>query len=146
MSESTFKKQDLRGSSILGGLKLEWSLFWETLTGEDVVIEDADNKDPFLSGKLDILNLEQIKVMTKALSTDRKKLNQKLESLNKELDMNSIKLESLRLVGGDTQETVERINELSDLGQALGDQLDKINDRLRMTREREVRLKEELHF
>ena len=94
-----------------------------------------------MTGQIETLGLEQIRAITKALSSDRKKLNQKLESLRKEIDLNSAKLEALRLVGGDFEQTLQNINSLHDLGESINSQLGKINDRLKMARAREDRIK-----
>ncbi len=140
MADKTSSKKSKK-HGYFDGLKTEWNLFWETILADD---EDSDEsaqkaqtKDPFITGKLESLSLEQIKAITKALSSDRKKLNQRLESLNKELEDNTAKLESLQLVGGESEETLQRINELTDLGQSLSEQLDKINERLKIARARE---------
>lgn len=129
----------------VNGLKTEWNLFWETILGDDapeeIVGENTKTKDPFVTGKLESLSLEQIKAITKALSADRKKLNQNLEKISKEIHENTAKLESLKLVGGESEETEQKINELNDLGQTLSTQLDKINERLKIARSREDAIK-----
>ncbi|MNL75896.1 hypothetical protein D3C87_2017750 [compost metagenome] len=83
------------------------------------------------------MTVAQVREITKSLSEGRKKLNQKLEILNKEIDLNTAKLESLSLVGGDKDATLKRINELSDIGQNLTDALMKLDDKLRLAREQE---------
>jgi hypothetical protein len=70
-------------------------------------------------------------------------LNQRLEALNKELDLNAAKLDSLRLVGGETSLTENRIHELSDLGQKLSLELNNVNQRIKLAHERENILNEE---
>lgn len=133
--------------SIVKSLRNEWSLFLEAFQGEE---NETDNKsemksqDPFVSGQLEVLDLDQVREMTKALVEDRKKLNQKLESLSKELDLNSAKLESLRLVGGEENEVMNRIHELHDLGQSMATAMQKLDKKLRAIREQENRLNEEL--
>jgi chromosome segregation ATPase len=137
-----------QSKSFVNGLKTEWSLFWESIVGDDEVISVSEQeKDPFLTGRIGQLSLDKIKVITKALSQDRKRLNQRLESLNKELDLNAAKLDSLRLIGAEAADTECKINELSDLGQAVSDQLAKIDERLKLARRREKELREgpELH-
>ncbi|MFV8248839.1 hypothetical protein ACES2I_16755 [Bdellovibrio bacteriovorus] len=129
--------------SIVKSLKNEWSLFLEAFQGEDAD-ETKPSQDAFATGQLEVLDLEQIREMTKALVEDRKKLNQKLESLSKEIDLNSAKLESLRLVGGEEDETMSRINELHDLGQSMAQALQKLDKQLRNIREQEDKLNEEL--
>ncbi len=139
--EVSQKKKKQIKTGYFEGLKTEWNLFWETVLGEEEIPEGADTKDPFVTGKLEVLSLDQIKAITKALSSDRKVLNQRLEALNKEIEENSQKVESLKLVGGEPEEAVRKINELSDLGQTLSEQLNRINDRLKIARSREDAIK-----
>lgn len=127
---------DDSSKSIVKTLKNEWSLFWEAFQGE--------KQDVFADGKLEVLDKNQIKEITKALLEDRKRINQKLESLSKEIDLNSAKLESLRLVGGEAEVTLSRIHELNDLGQTMSDALSKLDSKLREVREKENQLLEEM--
>lgn len=90
------------------------------------------------------MSLEEIQEITKGLVEDRKKINQKLELLLKEIDLNSAKLESLKLVGGDVDTTLNRINELNDLGQTMADALLKLDEQLKNVRDEELRVKEEM--
>ena len=145
----TRKKQSTKAKKpnrvgYLEGLKTEWNLFWQTILGDDETAENPEIKDPFITGRLEILSLEQIKAITKALSSDRKLLNQRLEAINKELEENTARIESLKLVGGDVDEASEKISELSDLGQTLSEQLDRINSRLKIARSREDQIKKSL--
>lgn len=130
--------------SLVNSLKNEWSLFWESISGEEDEEQNGEKldgrEDPFVTGKLSILTLAQIRAMTKALSQDRKRLHQKLESLHKELELNTAKLESLRLVGGQDEETIQRINELNDIGQTISDELAKLDSRLKLARDKEIEI------
>jgi len=130
------------GSSrgIVNALKHEWALLWEAFSGNDE--ETNESNDAFCTGKLEVLTVAQVREITKSLSEGRKKLNQKLEILNKEIDLNTAKLESLSLVGGDKDATLKRINELSDIGQSLTDALMKLDDKLRLAREQEDEVSE----
>lgn len=135
--------------TFVGGLKTEWNLFWQTILGDDAEhgedsvenVNTEKSRDPFITGKIETLSLEQIKAITKALSSDRRKLNQRIEAVNKEVEANSLKLENLKLVGGETEETLNRLNELSDIGQNISEQLNRINDRLKIARATEDQLK-----
>ncbi|WII72518.1 hypothetical protein QJS83_01370 [Bdellovibrio sp. 22V] len=129
--------------SIVKALKNEWSLFWEAFQGEDKEVP-AKTAEETLDGKVEVLSLDQIREMTKALVEDRKKLNQKLESLSKEIDLNSAKLESLRLVGGEEDDTMKRITELHDMGQSMAMTLAKLDKQLREIREQEDRIHEDV--
>ncbi|MFN9066210.1 MAG: hypothetical protein ACK5V3_03205 [Bdellovibrionales bacterium] len=110
-------------------LKIEWHLFWEGLFG--------DSSDKGESSTLSPLSREKLNEITKELSSKRKQLHKQLETLNKELDANSVKLESLKLVGAETDETLQRISQLSDKGHALSEELEKLNAKLQFVRERE---------
>lgn len=116
-------------------LATEWSLFWESVTNDRPVLEED-----FGHEGLQPLSLKQIQDMTKGLSSNRKKLNQKIETINKEIDLNTAKLESLKLVGGEELDTIQRIHELSDQGQKLVIELQKIDEQLKATRLVEARL------
>ena len=125
-------------NSLVNNLKNEWSLFWNSLSIDFV---ESESEDPFKSGKIQVLSLEQIRDITKALSKNRRQVNQKIESLNKEIELNSVKLESVRLMGTQDEDIVLRINELSDQGHLLSQELSKIDERLKLIRrtEEEVR-------
>ncbi len=140
-------KIEMRNDGFVQGLKTEWNLFWETILGDEDSESERDEeiltKDPFVTGKLETLSLEQIKAITKALSDDRKILNQRLEALNIQVEESTEKLESLRLGGGEPDETLQAINQLTDLGQNLSEQLNKIDERLKLARAREDEVKQE---
>lgn len=110
-------------------LKHEWSLFWESLFG--------DHKKPEELAYPTGLTRENLKELTKELSSKRKQLHKQLETLNKEIEINAAKLESLKLVGAETDDTEGRINQLSDKGLELSQELQKLNQKLQFVRERE---------
>lgn len=140
--DSSKKKKSHNHGGYFEGLKTEWNLFWETILGDDEFEENKEAiKDPFVTGKVEVLNLDQIKAITQALSADRKLLNQRLEALNKEIEENTAKAESLKLVGGEPDEAEKKISELTDLGHSLSEQLNKINERLKIARSREDLIK-----
>jgi len=131
--------------SIVKALKNEWSLFWEAFQGEESESKtEKSEQNSFDNGKVEVLTLDEIREITKALVQDRKKINQKIESLSKEIDLNSAKLESLRLVGGEEDGTLKRIHELNDLGQSMAEALNKLDKQLRQIREQENRIQEDL--
>jgi hypothetical protein len=137
--------------SILEGLKTEWALFWDTLFAEDEnetseSKSESTTKDPFETGKIEVLSLDKIKEITKALSKDRRTLNQKIESLNKQLEEKSSQLENVRLVGGTEEEIIQEMNMLSDQGSILSQKLSKINERLKVARKREDEIKKSVNL
>ena len=115
------KPHSVERPSFVDALKNEWQLFWAGL---------KSSEDEFDRAELQPLDLPKIKALTKTLSDERKKLNRRLETIQKEIELNTAKLESLKLVGASPEETVERISELTDLGQLVVDQLSKVDNRL----------------
>ncbi len=110
-------------------------MFWHGLVGDSE--DHAEQQDLFPIARLESLTLEQVRELTKVLSMDRKRLNQRLEAIQKEIESHAGKLETLRVMGGNTEETVNRLTQLSDLGQTIGHELTKLNDRLKVARGRE---------
>ncbi len=133
MNDEGSKSGSNSSSSLVNNLKTEWSLFWNSLSGDFVESEsEAHLQDPFKTGKIQALSLEQIRDITKALSKNRRQVNQKIESLNKEIELNSVKLDSVRLMGIEDDQIIFRINELSDQGHLLTQELTKIDERLKL--------------
>lgn len=138
-NDKTNKKNKLKSvaeepDSFVDGLKNEWSLFWENFIGDDEVQKE-------LLPDQAVLTIEQMKAITKALSSDRKKLNLKLEEIRKEIEESATRLETLKLVGSPAEETLQRLGELSDQGQSVNEKLNKVNERLRLARRREDEIK-----
>jgi phosphate uptake regulator len=125
------RMEDDSRSSLIKTLKGEWKLLWEFFTEEEENVPVHEKES---------LSLEQIHQVTKDLSEDRKLLNQKIEKLNKEIDLHAAKLETLRLLGSEEDNTLKRMLELTDLGQNLGNALQKLDLKLRRTRLQEEEL------
>lgn len=123
--------------SFVESLKNEWNLFWAGFQSDDEVAEVAKNKPEDLS-------LDQLKSIKKSLSDERKRLNQRLETLRKEIEINTAKLDSLKIVGGKIDETLQRLSELNDSGQQISEQLARVDHRLKLARTQEGRLRSEL--
>lgn len=134
-------------SSILKSLKNDWALLWgsfsegsspsasvalaaqEKIADLDLGSEDLQKIDP-----------QQLEFLSRHLSQRRKILNQKLESLNREIEMNSTKLETVRLVGGEEEEILNRISVLTDLGTNVNAELSKLDEKLSFARKKEQEL------
>jgi|GEM_PF-2148366 len=117
-------------SPVVDNLKAEVALFWNSLVNSKkiVIIEEE------LNGHVDSLTPEKLKVLTKNLSSSRKNLNRKLEAITKEIDSNSARLETLKLVGADQDETLRYIEELNEIGQGLSQKLHEIDEILKQCR------------
>lgn len=124
-----------KATGFVDSFKNEWSLFWEGLTGtQDGFVDDAE----FGRMKPQPMSLKQIKEITRALSHEKMKLNQRLESIHREIEINTAKLQSLQLVGAPSEETLARINELTDQGQKLASELQELDQRLNLVRKTQV--------
>jgi DNA repair exonuclease SbcCD ATPase subunit len=115
--------------SLVKNLKTEWSLFWDSISGDFI---ENPPEDPFESGHVKILTLDQVKEISRSLSKSRRQVNQKIESINKEIE---------HVSGKEDEETMRRIHELSDQGQALSQELSGIDERLKRVRAAEEQLK-----
>lgn len=127
-------------NGFVDSFKNEWSLFWEGLTGSEVEIRSHQDEE-FALMKIQPMTMKQIKDITKGLSEEKMKLNQKLESIHREIELNTAKLQSVQLMGGNSDDTLLRINELTDQGQQLTSELEKLDSRLNLVRKFEVREK-----
>lgn len=128
--------------SIVNSLKNEWSFLWEALQSDKKV--SGVIEEDFGDGTLEVLTLDKIREITKILVDDRKRFNQRLESISKEIELNTAKLESLQLVGANDDDVVKRIHELHDLGVQMAETLSKLDKKLRHIRDQEDVLQEEL--
>ncbi len=109
--------------------KIEWSLFWGGLLG--------DHEKTSGEGSLRALTRDQVLKLIKDLSAQRKQLHKEIESVNKEIEASTAKLESLTLVGSKQDDTLARLNQLSDVGQALSSELHTLNQKLKWVRSHE---------
>lgn len=87
--------------------------------------------EDFRTGDIPALPLPFIEEMMRGLSLERQKTNQQLERINKEIELIQLKMESLKIVGGDLGSSVERINELTESGFSLSQKLEKIDLKLK---------------
>ena len=85
--------------SLVEVLKNEWALFFESFIEEPE--EEKTNKELKHEKYLEAIELEDIFELKRVLSEQRKKINQQLETLHKEIELNSAKLESLKIVGSE---------------------------------------------
>lgn len=130
---------DIKKTTDTGFLK-EWRMFWKGIIGDEAPVE-TPMEDPFETGKLEVLSPEQVKALIKAMSSDRRSINQKIEKLRKAVEEATEKIETLKLVGGDTEEALQEIEKYSDQGAKLSGQLEKLNEKLKVARAREDQIK-----
>ena len=123
--------------AIVDTLKTEWTLFWDSLMGDH-------EKDPFDSSEVQKLSLDQLKEISKSLSSEKKKINLELEKINKSIEASTTRLENLKLVNGDLDETLDDLERLSSEGDQLSQKLQRLDGRIQKAREykRHLSLKE----
>ena len=127
---------DDSSKSIVKSLKKEWSLLIEAFQGEE---DDPEGElEIYDKGKIEVISRDEMRELTKELTENRKRINQQLEYLSKQIEESSARFEGLNLVGGDTSETENRIQELNDLGLNLTEALSKIDKKLRDVRDKEM--------
>jgi hypothetical protein len=90
--------------------------------------------DSFRAGDLPAMKPQLIEDMMRRLSKERQKTHQQLERISKEIELLQLKMESLKIVGGDLDESVDRINQLTESGYNLTQKLEKIDSRLKEIR------------
>ncbi len=125
--------------SIVKSLKNELSMLLEVFQTENKDEAQQEHGLDFLEE----MDSEEVHDAIKVLSQQRRALNQKLESVQKELDLNVAKLESLKLAKADFSDVEKRIQELSDLGAAVSENLENVDKELRNYRVREDELQAE---
>lgn len=125
--------------SIVKSLKNELSMFLEVFQAENKEETQQEHGLDFLEE----MDSEEVHDAIKVLSQQRRALNQKLESVQKELDLNAAKLESLKLAKADFSDIEKRIQELSDLGATISENLENVDKELRNYRVREDELQAE---
>lgn len=127
--------------SLLENLRHEWALLWHSISGDEIEFQNVQQLGQDFFEKLDF---EQLRKIGKKLSNERKIVHQQLEHMQKELEILNAKAEGLKLVGGEAGETEKRIDQLHDQGVLLTDQLQVIDQKLKLIRERELQILEEL--
>jgi chromosome segregation ATPase len=108
-------------------------MLWDGLLGDEA---DAELLEPPIP-----MNKEKIKQLKKELSKHRLDLNHALEFIQKEISQLTEKVETLKLVGGDAQESLNQISNLNERGQELTDQLAKLDKKISFVRQGEKILK-----
>lgn len=127
-------------------LKDQWHLFWEGLSfesseDESEIQKNTHKKDSNLSflnelksSDVPALTPEFFEEISKQLSSERQKAHQQLEKINKEIDLLNLKIESLKIVGGDSTESLQRLNELTEAGFQFSTRLEKMDMKLKEIR------------
>ncbi len=125
--------------SIVKSLKNELSMLLEVFQTENKEEVPQEHGLDFLEE----LDSEEVHDAIKVLSQQRRALNQKLESVQKELDLNFAKLESLKLAKADSLDVEKRIQDLGELGATVSENLSNVDKELRNYRVREDELQAE---
>lgn len=120
-------------NAFLQSLKDEWELFWASFT------EEAPEQKPLVltAAEIEISHLspDELNDLVKKMSSYKKKIHQRIEDIQSEIDETKQKVESVMLVGGDTQDIIEDIEALEDEGFELTEEIQKIDAKLKLVRQ-----------
>ena len=119
-------------------LKTEWKLLIHSfLEDQNDLSEETIShlKIRIKDKKTTQVQLQKIK---KGLSTDKKQLNQKIEAIKGEIDTITAQMQNLELVGSDTTEATDRLNDLVADGEKTSQQLEQIDSKLKKIRTLEL--------
>lgn len=119
--------------NFLDSLKDEWSLFWAAIIGDEAPVAEKTVEELAIKN----LSPEQLRQVIRTLSNDRRRIHRRLEAINKEIEENTLRLQTLELVGGEKEDTLKEIERLSDLGLQISSELEKLNIRLKEIRRSE---------
>lgn len=120
-------------NAFLQSLKDEWSLFWASFT------EETSEQKPMVLTTAEIeinhLSPDELKDVVKKMSSYKKKIHQRIEDIRSEIDETKQKVESVMLVGGNTQDIIKEIEALEDEGFELTEEIQKIDAKLKLVRQ-----------
>ena len=127
----------------------EWKMFWSALFGNDESLADLGSPNELLVSKLkgvhdfiellpadrlEKLSLDSIRRLTKSLSQERRALNLQIEGIRKEIELRSQRIDTLKLVGGESEPTQQEILQLNENGRRIQIELNDISDKLKHAR------------
>lgn len=118
------------GSRSFSGLREEWSLLVHSIIDDNT---EAIQKTEKLN--LQNLSLEQIKIVKRDLSQQRKHLNLKIENIKTRIDHLFSILENLELVGSGTEEIKSEIDALHIEGEKISAEISAIDMKLKKIHE-----------
>lgn len=117
----------------------EWYLFWKSLKKGDSHLETGFGARP-----LGAMSPQQIKEMIRVLSQDRRRLNQKIEEVHKDIESITEILETSASLSVNQQKEepamLHKMNELNDRGQKLSHELAALDEKLSLARSLEREL------
>jgi hypothetical protein len=105
------------GSRNFSGLREEWSLLVHSIIDDNVQTEKIDKAN------LQNLSLDQIKIVKRELSDQRKNLNLKIEHIKGRIEHAVSVIENLELVGSDPDEIKSEIEDLNIEGEKISSEI-----------------------
>jgi hypothetical protein len=105
------------GSRNFSGLREEWSLLVHSIIDDSTVTEKIEKTN------LQILSLDQIKIVKRELSDQRKTLNLKIEHIKGRIEHAVSVIENLELVGSDPDEIKSEIEDLNIEGEKISSEI-----------------------
>lgn len=115
-------------------LKTEWKLLIHTFLEDPSDTSEESISHLKIRIKEKKTTLTEIQKIKKSLSSEKKMLNQKIESIKFAMDELSMTMQNLELVGSDLTETNEKLNELVRSGEETSLLLDLVDRKLQKIR------------
>lgn len=115
-------------------LKTEWKLLIHSFLEETQDSSEESLSHLKIRIKEKKTSFTEIQKIKKSLSTEKKLLNQKIESIKFQIDQIGSTLQNLELVGSDMTEANEKLNELVRKGEETSLQIELLDTKLRKIR------------
>lgn len=115
-------------------LKTEWKLLIHSFLEDPTENSEESISHLRIRIKEKKTSLTEIQKIKKSLSTEKKVLNQKIESIKFAIDELSMTMQTLDLVGSDMSEVNEKLNDLVRTGEETSQKLEMLDTKLRKIR------------
>ena len=115
-------------------LKTEWKLLIHSFLEDPTDHSEESISHLRIRIKEKKTSLTEIQKIKKSLSSEKKFLNQRIESIKFAIDQLSMTMQNLELVGSDVSETDEKPHELVRTGEETSLQLEIVDNKLRKIR------------
>ena len=115
-------------------LKTEWKLLIHSFLEDPEETSEESITHLKVRIKEKKTSLTEIQKIKKSLSTEKKMLNQKIESIKFSIDELSMTMQNLELVGSDMSESNEKLNDLVRSGEETSLLLDQVDRKLQKIR------------
>lgn len=119
-------------------LKTEWKLLIHSFLEDQNDLSEKTIFNLKIRIKDKKTTQSEVQKIKKGLSSEKKQLNQKIEAIKGEIDAITATMQNLELVGSDTSEVTDKLNELVADGEKTSQELEQIDSKLKKIRTLEL--------